>query len=129
MFSAIVRRCPREKGNGTEPRPSPTTDGLEYNEERNDNNEDFVAEVGSHDSYDSRKQQNKNNAHNGEDSWREHVEPQSFISEALPHFSDARWLSTPEVLETIRRQLGVANRVLDVAVAQVSLQCPREFGH
>jgi hypothetical protein len=32
--------------------------------------------------------------------------------------------STPEVLETIGRQLGVAHCMLDVAVAQVSLQCP-----
>jgi hypothetical protein len=31
----------------------------------------------------------------------------------------------PEVLEPIRIQLGVAHRVLDVAVAQISLQRPR----
>jgi hypothetical protein len=32
--------------------------------------------------------------------------------------------SAPEVLEPIRRQLGVANRVLDVLVAEVSLHSP-----
>jgi hypothetical protein len=33
--------------------------------------------------------------------------------------------STPEVLETIWGQLGVANRVLTVPVTQISLQCAR----
>src|SRR5262245_57500536 len=33
--------------------------------------------------------------------------------------------SAPEVLEPIRRQLGVAHGVLDVLVPQPSLQCPR----
>ena len=33
--------------------------------------------------------------------------------------------SSPKVLEPIGRQFGVANRVLNVAVAQVGLQCPR----
>src|SRR6516165_10413715 len=35
-----------------------------------------------------------------------------------------RRLSPPEILEPRRRQLRVAYRVLDVAMAQVSLQCP-----
>ena len=33
--------------------------------------------------------------------------------------------SAPEVLEPVRRQLGVAHRVLDILVAQISLQSPR----
>jgi hypothetical protein len=33
--------------------------------------------------------------------------------------------SCPEILEPARRQLGVSHRVLDVAVAEVSLQRPR----
>ena len=31
----------------------------------------------------------------------------------------------PEVLKPIRRQLGVAHRVLDIAMAKIRLQCPR----
>src|SRR5262245_60006448 len=31
--------------------------------------------------------------------------------------------SAPEVLEPVRRQLGVANRVLDVLVTEITLQC------
>src|SRR6476469_4566933 len=34
-------------------------------------------------------------------------------------------VSSPEVLEPVRRQLGVAHRVLDVAVTEVSLQRSR----
>jgi len=45
-----------------------------------------VAAVGPQDAQDGRRQQNKNETHNGEDSWREHVELQSFASEPLPHF-------------------------------------------
>jgi hypothetical protein len=55
-------------------RPSP----LQYKEERDDNKENFVAAVGSQDSYNSRKQQNKNNAHNnGKDNFHD-LEPPSF---------------------------------------------------
>jgi hypothetical protein len=32
--------------------------------------------------------------------------------------------SAPKILEALRRQLGVADRVLNVAVAQIGLQCP-----
>src|SRR6478736_9433748 len=32
--------------------------------------------------------------------------------------------SSPEIVEPIRRHLGITNRVLDVAMAQVGLQCP-----
>src|SRR6516162_7122471 len=37
----------------------------------------------------------------------------------------ARCSSAPEVLEARRRKFGVPHRVLDVAVSEVSLQCPR----
>ena len=33
--------------------------------------------------------------------------------------------SSPEVLEPLGRQLGMAHRVLDIAVAEVGLQCAR----
>src|SRR6516164_3215005 len=38
--------------------------------------------------------------------------------------STAKTTLPPEISEPIRRQLGVANRVLDVLVAQVGLQSP-----
>ena len=44
-------------------------------------------------------------------------------------YAPRRWhrgrVSPPEVFETIRCQLGVAHGVLDVAVAEVGLKCPR----
>src|SRR5262249_47895965 len=40
----------------------------------------------------------------------------------IPH--SARRASPPEILEAIRRKLGVANRVLDVLVPEPSLQRP-----
>jgi hypothetical protein len=88
-------------------RPSPPQHKVEHDEK----NEDFVAEVGSQDSYDSCKQQNNNRAQNKDGDF--HVEPRPLINakSSLP----------------IRRQLGVAHLVLDVAVAQVSQQCPRKF--
>jgi hypothetical protein len=60
--------------------------GLQHNQKREDNKESFVAAVGPHDAHDGHRQQNKNKAQSGEDSWREHVELQSFVSGPLPHF-------------------------------------------
>jgi hypothetical protein len=70
--------------------PSPLKDGLQHNQEPDDNEDNSVAAVGPQDPHDSRKQQDENKTHNGEDSWSEHVEPQSFVSEPLPDFSDPR---------------------------------------
>jgi len=39
----------------------------------------------------------------------------------MPHNN----LSTPEVFEPRRRKLGIANRVLDIAVAEIGLQGSR----
>ena len=65
---------------------SPSQYGLQHNQKREDNKESFVAAVGPHDAHDGHRQQNKNKAQSGEDSWREHVELQSFVSGPLPHF-------------------------------------------
>jgi hypothetical protein len=53
-----------------ESRPSPLH---QYKVEHHDNSENFVAEVGSQDSYDSRKQQNNNRGDNKDGNF--HVEP------------------------------------------------------
>ena len=64
-----------------------------------------VAAVGPQDAQDGRRQQNKNEAHNGEDSWREHVELQSFVR-TVAAFSEARWLSPPSpAVEPIERNI------------------------
>src|SRR5262245_3403744 len=55
-------------------------------------------------------------------SWRKGRVGVSYRGASRP----ARYFAlTPEILETIRRQLVVAHRVLDVLVAEPSLQRPR----
>jgi len=88
-----------------------------------------VAAVGPQDAQDGRRQQNKNEAHNGEDSWREHVELQSFVR-TVAAFSEARWLSPPSpAVEPIERNIPggfmVSKRSLEPIEAGNSLQrCP-----
>ena len=67
---------------GTAGDPSRSENGLQHNQKREDNNESFVADVGPHDAHDGHRQQNKNKAQSGDDSWREHVELQSVVSGA-----------------------------------------------
>jgi hypothetical protein len=73
-------------GGATAGDPSPSQHGLQNKRKRDYNIENFVADVGPQYAHDSRRQQNKNKAYNGEDSWREHVQLQSFVSGPLPHF-------------------------------------------
>jgi hypothetical protein len=56
--------------------PSSSTDGLQHNYEREDNEEKFVTKVGTQHSYDSRTQQHEGKAYREEDKF--HVEPQSY---------------------------------------------------
>ena len=59
------------------------------------------------------------------------IETASRIASTAQRTSGGVWVVagplvlSPEILEPARRQLGVSHRMLDIAMAQVGLQCPR----
>ena len=94
------------------------------NDEHNDNTENFVAAVGSQDPHNGRKQQNKNNGHNREDNWHLHKVSVLCVRSVAAFFQtrDGYQARSPY---TDQVTTPCSALWLDIAVAQVSLECPR----